>query len=32
MNGSDLPVGTYYYVIDPKLGIPAYSGWVTILR
>jgi gliding motility-associated-like protein len=32
MNGSDLPVGTYYYVIDPKLGIPAYTGWVTILR
>jgi gliding motility-associated-like protein len=32
LNGSDLPVGTYYYVIDPKLGIPPYSGWVTILR
>lgn len=32
LNGSDLPVGTYYYVIDPKLGIPAYTGWVTILR
>lgn len=31
-NGSELPVGTYYYVIDPKLGLPAYSGWVTILR
>ncbi|MEJ7692579.1 PKD domain-containing protein [Daejeonella sp.] len=32
LNGSDLPVGTYYYLIDPKLGIPAYSGWVTILK
>lgn len=32
LNGSDLPVGTYYYVIDPKLGIPAYAGWVTILK
>jgi gliding motility-associated-like protein len=31
-NGSQLPVGTYYYVIDPKLGLPAYTGWVTILR
>ena len=32
VNGSELPVGTYYYVIDPKLGIPVYTGWVTILR
>lgn len=32
LNGNDLPVGTYYYVIDPKLGIPVYTGWVTILR
>ena len=32
INGSELPVGTYYYVIDPKLGIPVYTGWVTILR
>ena len=32
LNGSELPVGTYYYVIDPKLGIPVYTGWVTILR
>uniref|UniRef100_UPI0039834C7D PKD domain-containing protein n=1 Tax=Daejeonella sp. TaxID=2805397 RepID=UPI0039834C7D len=32
LNGSDLPVGTYYYVIDPKLSIPVYTGWVTILR
>lgn len=32
MKGSNLPVGTYYYVIDPKLGIPVYTGWVTILR
>ncbi|MES3019222.1 MAG: PKD domain-containing protein [Bacteroidota bacterium] len=32
LNGNDLPVGTYYYVIDPKLGIPPYSGWVTILK
>ncbi|WP_276347833.1 PKD domain-containing protein [Daejeonella sp. JGW-45] len=31
-NGSQLPVGTYYYVIDPKMGLPAYTGWVTILR
>ena len=31
-NGAELPVGTYYYVIDPKLGFPVYKGWVTILR
>ena len=31
-NGTELPVGTYYYVIDPKLGLPVYTGWVTILR
>lgn len=32
LNGEELPVGTYYYVIDPKLSIPVYTGWVTILR
>lgn len=32
LNGDELPVGTYYYVIDPKQGIPIYTGWVTILR
>jgi gliding motility-associated-like protein len=31
-NGAELPVGTYYYVIDPRLGLPIYKGWVTILR
>ncbi|MEJ7779082.1 MAG: PKD domain-containing protein [Daejeonella sp.] len=31
-NGSELPVGTYYYVIDPKSGLPVYTGWVTVLR
>ena len=31
-NGQELPVGTYYYVIDPKIGIPVFTGWVTILR
>lgn len=31
-NGQDLPVGTYYYVIDPKITLPVFSGWVTILR
>lgn len=32
LNGEGLPVGTYYYVIDPKMSIPLFSGWVTILR
>ena len=31
-NGSDLPVGTYYYIIDPKNGWNKMSGWVTLLR
>ncbi|HWB26866.1 MAG TPA: gliding motility-associated C-terminal domain-containing protein [Chitinophagaceae bacterium] len=32
LNGSRLPVGTYYYVIDLKNGLPKLSGWVQILR
>jgi gliding motility-associated-like protein len=31
-NGKELPVGTYYYVIDTKLYNKVYSGYVTILR
>ncbi len=32
-NGIDLPIGTYYYIIDPKTkGRKAISGAVTILR
>lgn len=31
-NGVELPVGTYYYVIDAKMGLPVYTGWVTIIR
>ncbi|MBI2729616.1 MAG: PKD domain-containing protein [Sphingobacteriales bacterium] len=31
-NGSPLPVGTYYYVIDPKNNRKPVSGYVTILR
>lgn len=31
-NGKSLPVGTYYYVIDPKNGLQKISGWVTLLR
>jgi gliding motility-associated-like protein len=32
MNGSPLPVGVYYYIINPKNGRKAYAGNVTILR
>lgn len=33
LNGTDLPMGTYYYIIDPKTkGRKAVSGSVTILR
>ena len=31
-NGKPLPMGTYYYFIDPKNGIPPFSGAITILR
>jgi gliding motility-associated-like protein len=31
-NGSQLPAGTYYYVIDLKNGTPNLSGWVLLVR
>jgi gliding motility-associated-like protein len=31
-NGSALPEGTYYYVIDLKNNTPKFSGWVFIVR
>ncbi|MEO7310492.1 MAG: PKD domain-containing protein [Chitinophagaceae bacterium] len=31
-NGKDLPVGTYYYIINPKNGLTPLSGSITILR
>ena len=31
-NGEDLPVGTYYYIINPNSGRKTISGAVTILR
>jgi len=31
-NGSVLPVGTYYYIIDLKIGTPKLSGWVLLVR
>jgi gliding motility-associated-like protein len=31
-NGKSLPVGTYYYIIDPKNGGSKLTGSVTILR
>ncbi|WP_183563421.1 gliding motility-associated C-terminal domain-containing protein [Mucilaginibacter sp. SP1R1] len=31
-NGSPLPSGTYYYVLDLKSGAPLLSGWVVIVR
>ncbi len=30
--GVDVPVGTYYYVIDPKNGRKAQAGYVTVIR
>jgi gliding motility-associated-like protein len=31
-NGADLPVGTYYYIIDPKNGRSKITGYVAIVR
>lgn len=31
-NGNPLPFGTYYYVINPKMGRKIISGYVTIIR
>lgn len=31
-NGQPVPVGTYYYVIDPRQGLKKLTGSVTILR
>lgn len=31
-NNNPLPVGTYYYVINLKFGLPVLKGWVMILR
>ena len=32
INGKDAPVGTYYYVIDPKNGRAKIAGYVDIIR
>ncbi|RZJ65393.1 MAG: gliding motility-associated C-terminal domain-containing protein, partial [Flavobacterium sp.] len=32
LNGSDLPIGVYYYIIEPNNGRKKYAGSVTILR
>lgn len=32
LNGKELPVGTYYYIIDPKSGFPRMTGYVVILK
>ena len=32
INGKDAPVGTYYYVIDPKNGRSKLAGYVDIIR
>jgi len=31
-NGQLLPIGTYYYIINPKNGKPMYTGSITIIR
>lgn len=32
MNGSPLPVGTYYWIVNPRNGRPVEKGAVTIIR
>ena len=31
-NGSPVPTGTYYYIINPQTGVQKLSGYVTVLR
>lgn len=31
-NGKPLPVGTYYYIIEPKNGFPTVTGYVVIVK
>jgi len=31
-NGSQLPAGTYYYIINLQNGQPPFSGWVALIR
>ncbi len=31
-NGRPLPIGTYYYIVNPRNGQPLFSGSVTIIR
>jgi gliding motility-associated-like protein len=32
VNGKSLPVGTYYYIIDPKNGRKPIAGYVDLIR
>ena len=32
VNGKPVPVGTYYYIINPKNGRQQYSGYVDVIR
>ncbi len=32
LNGTPLPIGTYYYIINPKNGLEKMAGSVTIIR
>jgi gliding motility-associated-like protein len=31
-NGKPMPVGTYYYIVDPKNGVQRFAGYVVLLR
>jgi gliding motility-associated-like protein len=31
-NGQPVPVGTYYYVIDSKIALPVFKGWIAVIR
>lgn len=32
INGRDAPIGTYYYILNPKNGKKPVTGWVDIIR
>jgi gliding motility-associated-like protein len=32
LNGKDLPIGTYYYIIEPKNGFAKVTGYVVLVK
>jgi gliding motility-associated-like protein len=32
VNGKQVPIGTYYYIVDPKNNRPKMTGYVEVIR